>query len=79
MASTVTSTGLRNMMVVAVASGVVRMPALKKPVVDIRNTERNSCCLGCLLTASCRIRGPQATMPTMVAKKNRAQVTCTSE
>ena len=39
-------------MVVAVASGVVRMPALKKPVVDIKKIERSNCCRGWRLTAN---------------------------
>ncbi len=39
-------------MVVAVASGVERMPALKTPVVDIRSNERSACFPGAVLLAS---------------------------
>ncbi len=40
---TVIKRGLINMMVVAVASGVVLMPALNRPVVVISSTERSDC------------------------------------
>ena len=67
--------GLRNMIVVAVASGVVRMPALNIAVVAIRNTERSNCCFGWRLTARAGRLRPQAIAATTVAKKKRAQVT----
>ena len=78
--SSVTRIGLRNMMVVAVASGVERMPALKAPVVDMRSSERPSWRPGLRLINEPRaVRRPQAMAAKIVAKKNRPQVTSTSE
>ena len=67
------------MMVVAVASGVVRIAALKSPVVVMRISDRDNCSLGDRLTASDAMRGPQARAATTDAKKKRPQVTCTRE
>ena len=72
---TVTRMGLVNMMVVAVASGVVRMPALKRPVVIISRHERKSCRRGARLTAISGRRGAATANAMTVAKKKRAQVT----
>ena len=46
-------------MVVAVASGVVRMPALNTAVVDIRSNERSACFPGD--SASCKLSKASAT------------------
>ena len=66
-----------NMIVVAVASGVVLMPALNTPVVNISSTERRSWKRGARLTAISGSRGAATMMAITVAKKKRAQVTCT--
>ena len=66
-------------MVVAVASGTMRMPALNRAVVKARSSERVSCMVGALVFTTRGRFGPAAAAATMVAKKKRAQVTWTSE
>ena len=75
MERTVTRIGDRNMMVVAVASGTRRTPALKMPVVKASSRDRENCKAGALLLTIVGRLEPAARAATMVAKKNRAQVT----
>ena len=66
-------------MVVAVASGVVRMPALNMPVVDIRQHRAQQLLFRVAAHGQLRGARPAGHEPTIVAKKNRAHVTWTSE
>ncbi len=66
-------------MVVAVASGTRRTPALNMPVVSASSRDRDICKPGAPLFTTWGRLEPAARAAMMVAKKNRAQVTCTSE
>jgi hypothetical protein len=74
--STVTRSGVRNMIVVAVASGIVVMPTKNIEVVTRMRSDRTSCSHGRPLRRPRKSPGPMIARASSRWKKNRDQITC---